>query len=340
MNPAELVADTESSTLAPGPPTRSRRAGRAQRLGPWMPIVILGLEVIYFGVQRGDTFLAVANWQVILNSAAILTIVAAGLTVVLAIGDFDLSLAAAITLGGIVAATVLTDDPSNWKILFAALTALAIGVVIGGFNGLVVTGFGISAFVATLGSGAVLSGVNLWVTDGGQTVAARTRVQGLANSEYFGLRMSFWISLLVVATLAFVMARTVAGRRIDAVGGNAVAARLVGIRVGRYRVLTFVLSSVCATGAGVLLMSRVGSATSNAGDPFLLEAYTAAFLGAVTLRNGEFHVVGTFFGVLYLQVTFNGIAQMGWPTYWPDIVRGGVLIAAVSASGIIRRLFR
>jgi len=178
------------------------------------------------------------------------------------------------------------------------------------------------------------------VTDGGQTVAARTRVQGLANSEYFGLRASFWISVLVVAALAFFMARTVAGRRVDAIGGNAVAARLVGVRVGRYRVLTFVLSSVCATGAGVLLMARVGSATSNAGDPFLLEAYTAAFLGAVTLRTGEFHVVGTFFGVLYLQVTFNGIAQMGWPTYWPDIVRGAVLIVAVSASGIIRRLFR
>ena len=100
------------------------------------------------------------------------------------------------------------------------------------------------------------------------------------------------------------------------------------------------IAAVCATGAGVLLMARVGSATSNAGDPFLLEAYTAAFLGAVTLRNGEFHVVGTFFGVLYLQITFNGIAQMGWPTYWPDIVRGAVLIVAVSASGIIRRLFR
>ena len=312
----------------------------ARRLGPWMPVVILLLEIVYFTSQRGDTFLTLANWRVILNGTSILTIVAAGLTIVLGVGDFDLSFGPALTLGGIVAAKVLVEDPSNWSIILSIAAALAVGVAIGAFNGLVVTGFGISAFVATLGSGAVLSGIVLWATDGGQTIQTRSRVQGIANSQWFGLRVQFWISVAVVVVLTLFMARTVAGRRIDAIGGNAVAARLAGLRVAHYRVLTFVIAAVCATGAGVLLMARVGSATSNAGDPFLLEAYTAAFLGAVTLRNGEFHVLGTFFGVLYLQITFNGIAQMGWPTYWPDIVRGAVLIVAVSASGIIRRLFR
>ncbi len=312
----------------------------ARTLGLWMPIAILALEIVFVGARRSDTFLDLDNWQVILNSTAILTIVAAGLTIVLSVGDFDLSIASGLTLGGIVAGKVLHETPGNANILWAFVVALLVGAVVGLFNGLVVTGFGISAFVATLGTGAVLSGVILWVTDGGKTVPARTRVQGLANNEYLGLRAMFWFALAVVVILSLLMARTVAGRRMDAIGGNAIAARLSGIRVGRYRVLAFILSGVFAAAAGALLTARIGSASSNAGDPFLLEAYTAAFLGAVTLRNGEFHVLGTFFGVLYLQVTFNGIAQMGWPTYWPDIVRGAVLILAVSASGILNKLLR
>lgn len=340
MSSTELTNAVDDPVEIDAASPRPSAAAVARRVGPWMPIIILVAEIVFFTLQRGETFFTFANWRVILNSTAILTIAAAGLTVVLAVGDFDLSIAAALTLGGIVAGTVLSDDPSNASIALAVVAALAVGVAVGIFNGLVVTGFGISAFVATLGSGAVLSGINLWITDGGQTIATRNRVQGLANSEWLGLRSAFWLALVVVVVLALFVARTVAGRRIDAIGGNATAARLAGIRVSRYRVLAFALSGLCAAGAGVLLMARVGSATSNAGDPLLLEAYTAAFLGAVCLRNGEFHVPGTFFGVLYLQVTFNGIAQMGWPTYWPDIVRGAVLIIAVSASGIIRRLFR
>ena len=320
-------------------PTRRRVSIDARRIGPWMPVVILLLEIVYFTSQRGDAFLTVANWRVILNGTSILTIVPAGLTIVLGVGDFDLSFGPALTLGGIVAAKVLVEDPSNWSIALSIAAALAVGVAIGASNGLVVTGFGISAFVATLGSGAVLSGIVLWATDGGQTIRTARPRAGTPTASGSGCACSSG-SRSPCVVLALFMARTVAGRRIDAIGGDVVAARLVGLRLAHYRVLTFVISAVCATGAGVLLMARVGSATSDAGDPFLLEAYPAAFLGAVTLRNGEFHVVGTFFGVVCLQVSFNGIAQMGWPTYWPDIVRGSVLIVAVSASGIIRRLFR
>lgn len=149
--------------------------------------------------------------------------------------------------------------------------------------------------------------------------------------------MMVWIMLGVMIILALMMARTVAGRRIDAIGGNAVAARLSGIRVGRYRTLAFVISGMCAAGAGGLLSARTGVAGTTAGDPFLLQAYTACFLGAVTLRNGEFHILGTFIGVLFLKVTFSGIALMGWPNYWPPIVTGGILVVAVSASGLANK---
>ena len=100
------------------------------------------------------------------------------------------------------------------------------------------------------------------------------------------------------------------------------------------------LQGRCAAGAGALLAARTGVASSGSGDSFLLEAFTACFLGAVTFRNGEFNILGTFTGVLFLKVTFSGIALMGWPNYWPSIVTGGFLILSVSSSGLIQRIFK
>jgi len=313
-------------------------------LARWAPLVILLAEILFFWSQRPN-FFTWENWHIIINNSALLGIVAVGLTIALMVGDFDLSIAGAIGLGGVIAGQILSTAPSNLNIAVAVLGALAVGALIGVFNGAIVTGFGINAFVATLGTGALLSGIILWRTDGGKTITLRNRFQGLANSEFpnwswLHPKMMVWFLLAVVLLLSFVMAKTVAGRRIDAVGGNVTAARLSGIRVSRYRVLAFAISGMCAAGTGVLLASRSGSANANAGDPFLLEAYTAAFLGAVTLRNREFHVWGTLIGVLFLKVTFSGIALMGWPTFWNPIVTGGILILAVSASGLVTRLFK
>lgn len=342
------MTDTATAPAPSGPPAAQRRVD-PRLVARWAPVVILLGEIAFFGAMRFDTFFTAANWHVIINNTALLGIVAAGLTIALIVGDFDLSIAGAIGLGGVVAAEVIDPDsivdpltaPGNWHILAAMLVALGVGALIGLFNGLVVTGFGINAFVATLGTGAVLAGVNLWRTD--RNIGLRNRFQDLANTEwpnwhFLHPRMMVWIMLGVLVVLSLLMARTVAGRRIDAIGGNMTAARLSGIRVSRYRILAFVISGVCAAGAGALLAARTGTASTTAGDPFLLEAYTACFLGAVTLRNGEFHVWGTFIGVLFLKVTFSGIALMGWPNYWPDLVTGGILIIAVSASGLVTKL--
>ncbi|WP_420638024.1 ABC transporter permease [Candidatus Poriferisocius sp.] len=342
------MTDTPSAA-APSDSVLSRLDPRA--IARMAPVAILLAEIAFFGILRFDTFFTANNWHVIVNNTALLGIVAGGLTIALIVGDFDLSIAGAIGLGGIIAAEVIDPgsiadpltQPGNMTILLAMLAAVGVGILIGLFNGAIVTGFGIHAFVATLGSGAVLAGLALWRTD--RNISLRNRFQELANSEWPGFhflhpRMMVWIMVGVLVVLALMMARTVAGRRLDAIGGNMTAARLSGIRVSRYRILAFVISGGCAAGAGALLAARTGVAATNAGNPFLLEAYTAAFLGAVTLRNGEFHILGTFIGVLFLKVTFSGIALMGWPSFWPDIVTGGILILAVSASGLVTKLLR
>ena len=340
-----------TQTIPPEPPLSLRNRLDARRIARWAPVVVLVAEIVFFGVMRFSTFFTVNNWHVIVNNSALLGIVAAGLTIALVVGDFDLSIAGAIGLGGVAAVTVIAPNsiidtdlaPGNWKILLAMLAAVAVGAAIGVLNGGIVTGFGINAFVATLGTGAVLVGIHRWATE--RDLPTVNRFQDVANAEWPDLhflhpRMIVWVLVGVLIVLALMMARTVAGRRLDAIGGNMTAARLSGIRVSRHRTLAFMISGMCAAGTGALLAARTGVASARAGDPFLLEAFTACFLGAVTLRNGEFHILGTFIGVLFLKITFSGIALMGWPNFLAPLVTGGILIMAVSASGIVHRLLK
>ncbi len=322
-------------------------------LSRWAPVMVLLAEIAFFGIMRFDRFFTTANWHVILNNCALLGIISGGLTLVLIVGDFDLSIAGAVGLGGIVAVEFLDPEsiasvdkaiaPGNWKILFAILIALAVGALIGLFNGLVVTVFRINAFVTTLGTGAILVGVHRWMRD--RDLPTNNRFKNVANTKwpdwhFFQPKLVLWFMVGVLLLLGFLVSRTVAGRRLDAIGGNETAARLSGIRVSRYRIMGFVICAMCAAGAGALLAARTGVASSGSGDSFLLEAFTACFLGAVTFRNGEFNILGTFTGVLFLKVTFSGIALMGWPNYWPSIVTGGFLILSVSSSGLIQRIFK
>ena len=321
----------------------------APLIARWASVFVLIVEIAFFGVFRFDKFFTANNWFIIINNTALLGIVAGGLTIALVVGDFDLSIAGTIGLGGVIAVKVINPDsirdiaaePSNWKILAALLAAVLIGAIIGTINGIIVTGFGINAFVATLGTGAILVGVHRWQSD--RDLPTRNRFQEIANSEwpdfhFLRLRMMVWIMAGILLLLTFMLSRTVAGRRIDAIGGNTVAARLAGIRVSRYRVLAFAISGMCAATAGALLAARTSVASTTAGNPFLLEAFTACFLGAVTFRNAEFNILGTFIGVLFLKVTFSGIALMGWPNYWPPIATGGILILAMSSSGLVKKL--
>ena len=132
--------------------------------------------------------------------------------------------------------------------------------------------------------------------------------------------------------------RTAIGQEIQAVGGNPTAARLAGINVDRIKILGFVISGVCAALTGVLLASRLGSGTTSAADSYLLTAFAAVFLGSATLRDGEFHVLGTFIGTLIIVFGFNGLNIFGAPTFTQYVFQGAILIVAVGLSSLGRML--
>jgi ribose transport system permease protein len=154
------------------------------------------------------------------------------------------------------------------------------------------------------------------------------------------------IALTAVAVLlvvSFFLRQTEAGRRMDAVGGNPEASRLAGINVRRYRLAAFAMCATISSLAGIVLASgRTGSAVTLVGNQgsYLLQAYTACFLGAVTLREGEFHVLGTAIGVLLMTVTFSGLIILGVPGYAQTIANGMILIAALTFAGLARSAAR
>jgi ribose transport system permease protein len=153
----------------------------------------------------------------------------------------------------------------------------------------------------------------------------------------FGVPNPVVLMLVVLLVLWTVLNKTDIGQKMQAVGSNIEAARLSGIRVDRIKMFAFATAGFCAALTGILLSSLLGSGTLAAADGYLLDAFAAVFLGSATLREGQFHIVGTLVGVLVLAVGFNGLSIFGAPTYFQPIFKGGVLIVAVGLSTLARR---
>jgi ribose transport system permease protein len=335
---------TEAASVPPSPDGRggglldAEQSGALERVVAKLPSfgTLAGLLLLFavFSALKSSTFPTGSNLLTILDQASLLGIVAGGLTACLILGEFDLSIGYTATLGGVVATRWLGSSFSvEWIVL-----ALGAGVLVGLVNGFIVAYGRINAFIATLGTGAVVYGIVLAITGGTAEQVNSTAFEKLGQGKVVGIPAPVIISGVLLIVLWVVFNKTEPGRRIDAVGANSEAARLSGIRVSRYRLLGFVTSGFCAAAAGIVLASELGAGYSDAGDNYLLQAFTACFLGAVTLRDGEFHIIGTAVGVLIMGVAFNGLAQLGVAAYWQNIAQGAILVGAVSIATLTGRL--
>jgi ribose transport system permease protein len=297
---------------------------------------LIGLIVI-FSILRPAAFLQFSTLVNILQQSAVLIVVATGLTICMVMFEFDLSIGFMASLAGVLVTGMMAFASIPWP-LAIALTLL-VGVIVGLANGLVVTELRVTAFIATLAMGTILVGINFWY-NGGVTISVGVdpAFSAIGRVTMLGLPVLVWIALIVAGIAWLMLTQTAIGRHMYAIGGNVDAARLTGLAVTRVRILAFVLSAAFASLGGILIAMRFGIGFPSAGDALLLDAFTAAFLGAVTLRDGEFHVVGTVLGVLLLSVIFTGLTILGAPLYVQNWAKGGLLIGAVALSGVARRL--
>ena len=316
---------------------RKARFDLAAWLARFGTLVSLALLLIVFSLARPDVFPTIDNLLNIMNQVSILGTMAFGLTVCLVMGLFDLSIAAMATLGGYVATFLLVQYPDTIGVPEAVLMSLAMAAVIGVFNGLIVSYLGISAFIATLATGSIITGAMLGISN------SKTIITGIPDEfliigqgALFGVSNPIVIMLAIGVILWLLLEHTQLGRHLYAIGGSAEASRLSGIAVKRYAPIALAICAVCAALGGLMAASVLGAGRpQGVGDTYLLNAFAAVFIGASSLRPGKFHIVGTFIGVMLIGIINNGLSVMGVPTYWQYIVQGVLLIIALFSAGLL-----
>ena len=337
---------TSTRTTSEAAPATGGRAprGSASRVGlvivsKYGTLIAMALMLVVFGVSvPGGAFFNSSNLLNILNQSALTAIIAAGLTMVLVVGEFDLSGGYAASLAGVLVTGMLVNQ--GLALPLAIAVTLLVGAGIGAVNGLLVTKARVNAVVATLGIGTTLIGISYGYTSGSPIIAVPKAFTDITLGRFIGVQNPIWFMLVILAVLWVVLNRTALGQRIQAVGANKDAARLAGIRTDRAKIAAFVIAGLCAAVTGILLASLLGSGTVSAADGYLLDSFAAVFLGVATLRDGEFHILGTLVGVLVVNIGFNGLSLLGTPTFWQFVFKGGILVLAVALSTVARRYAR
>ncbi|MCX7302557.1 MAG: ABC transporter permease [Rhodobacterales bacterium] len=301
--------------------------------------------VLIFWALLPETFMTAQNWLNISQQIAMLLVVAAVMTVVMVMGDFDLSVGAMASLAGVLAAVLFTLGVPVWA---ALLAALAVGLLGGLINGVLVSLVGILPFVATLATLTIYSGLAFLVSDG-RTIFGRDIPEGFGNFARGGIplwtvdeRTTVFPNLTLVAIAVtlliwIVLEQTTYGRRLYAIGGNRDAARLAGVRVSALRLSAFAFTGVGAALAGLMYASRVASANPTQGDGLMLTAIAAVFLGMTLTENGQPRVLATLAGVVVLGVLDNGLTQLAVNSYVREVLIGLIIVAAVGTSALGRR---
>jgi ribose transport system permease protein len=302
--------------------------------------VILAMVATFvgFSLAKPDSFFSTITLKAIPRDAAPLLIVALGATVVLIMNEFDLSIGGLLGFAGTFTVICVSDVHLGLPIAVSVVLGILFGAALGLFNGLLIAFAGASSFIVTIGMATVYQGADL------QVLNQRTIFEGIpskyveiAAGTFLGLSNQVFVALAVLVLLWWFLEHSEIGRYMYAIGGNAEAARLSGIRVRDLRTLGFVLSGACAAVAGILVSAQASAANPNSGLGFLLPAYAAAFLGSTMWRPGVFTAVGTLLGALFLQIIQTGLSLFSLSGAIVLMIQGGILVAAVLVSRLGRR---
>jgi len=287
--------------------------------------------VLLFWALLPSSFMTFRNIANITQQQSMLAVVAFTMTVVMAMGDFDLSVGSMASLSGIVAAVTFHYTGS---VPLGIALALIVGLAGGAFNGWLVSFIGILPFVATLGTLTIFGGV-AFIVSGGKTWFGGdipADFSAIAKGTLGFIPNLTIIAALVLAVIWWLLEKRVFGRHLYAMGGSAEAARLSGVPVQSLRLSAFAIAGFGAALAGLMYASRVASANPTQGSGLMLDAIAAVFLGMTMSRHGEPRVLHTLVGVLFLGILGNGLTQLSVDSYIRDVLVGAIIIAAVAFS--------
>ncbi len=319
----------------PATPTRRQQTTRFIAANQWVLLLALTLILGVFTGLMNERFFNHRNLISILEQSSVLGLVAAGATMLIISGNFDISVGAIVGLAAVVMAMiVLAGYPEELAMVAAILVAVACSVS----NAAVARLFQAPTFIVSLATLGIFTGIALWLTSGliqlvpnNFTFLASTRLGGT-------IPLIFLISLAGYVAVGLLLKYTRIGRRTYAIGDNPRAAFLAGIDVSKSTVMIFAINGVLVGIASILLISRIGSALPDTGAGLELRAIGAVVIGGVPITGGRGGIIGTFFGVLLLGVISNMLNMLRVDPFLQDIAFGGLIVLAIGVSWLRTRV--
>ena len=307
-------------------PKPARWSGLRRNM-PYVIVYGLIVALLIYGTLSSDRFLTDRNIQNVLRQSVFLGIVALGQTLVILSGGIDLSVGSVVKVAVLVSAILMNGNVDN--VALAVVATLAIGVVVGLVNGLVITRFKVAPFIVTLGVYSILRGVayTISTTPIGRAAPEFLLMYDQKAGPVYVLIVAFALLLIV---MLFALRRTRFGRHIYAVGGSEQVARLSGISVNRVRVGVYVLCSTLAALTGLFSLSRSGVGDPNIGEGLELQAITAVVLGGTSLFGGRGGLLGTVGGVLLLGLIGNLLVVLNVNQWLRSLIEGAIIVIAVA----------
>ncbi len=290
------------------------------------PFVALILVVIVVSLTT-DRFLLPQNLSNVTLQVSIVALAAIGATLVILAGGIDLSPGSVLALSSCTLAILVKNW--GWPVEVAIPATLALGALLGLFNGVLSAYLRIPAFVTTLATLTIYRGMAFLITGGTPIFSISPKLRPIFYGSFLGVPLPMYYVLAAFVLAALFLRYSVPGRAIYAVGGNESAARFTGIKVNRTRLLTFVIAGLMAAAAGVLTTARLDSGSPNYGVGLELQAIAAAVIGGASLAGGSGNIIATLFGALIVAVVQNGLNLNAVPASWQQITLGTIILMAV-----------
>nr|WP_314418283.1 ABC transporter permease [uncultured Erwinia sp.] len=298
-------------------------------------VTAIGEVQVAKGAWNSNYFLSNENMLIVLRQISINGILAIGMTFVIITAGVDLSVGSVLALSGIVAARFATTNTglaigdTAHAVLMPLIIALGIGIVCGLLNGTILARYRLQPFIVTMGMLSAARGLALLTTDGNPVSQLNPDFRWLGNGYVLGIPVPVILFVVLFALAWILLNKTLFGRYVYAVGGNQKSARTSGISVVKIKVLVYTLCGALAGIAGLILTARTGSAQTNAGAAYELDAIAAVVIGGTSMAGGVGTLVGTLFGILIIGVMNNGLDLLGVQSYYQQIIKGALIVVAV-----------
>lgn len=303
-------------------------------MGQFALLPALGLLLVA-GSWASPAFLTLPNFVTILQQSSVLALLVLAESLVLIAGKFDLSLESTVGLAPMIGGWLVTAASIGGSGLLvnsylAIGITLGVGALIGVFNGFLIVRLGLNAFIVTLSMLILLRGVTLGLTSGKTLYDLPSPFTYLGSAVWFGIPASIWVCVTLFILGSLVLRYHRFGRAIYAIGGNAEASRAAGIRVERVTWVVFIIASLLAAFAGLLLSGRLGAITAQQGSNLIFTTFAAAVIGGISLNGGKGSPMGALMGVLLLAVVTNILTLSEIASFWIDATFGAIILIAQS----------